>query len=41
MITVGDRIIPWREGLTQADIAREIDLTDRYTCASVGGKIVW
>jgi hypothetical protein len=41
MITVGHRIIPWREGLTRADMAREIDRPDRYTCASVSRQIVW
>jgi len=41
MITVGDRTLPWRERLTLADIARELDLPDSYAYASVAGKIVW
>jgi hypothetical protein len=40
LITAGHRVFPWREGLTQADIAREIERPDRYTCASAGGKFV-
>jgi sulfur carrier protein ThiS len=41
MITVGDKSLPWREGLTLADIVRELDLPEEYACASFAGKLIW
>jgi sulfur carrier protein ThiS len=41
MIIIGDRIISWQEGLTLADIAREICLPESYAYASFDGKIIW
>jgi sulfur carrier protein ThiS len=41
MITVGDRSLPWREGLSLADIARELDLPADYAYASIDGKLIW
>ena len=41
MITVGDKALPWREGLTLADVVRELDLPEGYAYASLNGKFVW
>ena len=41
MITVGDMSLPWREGLTLADIVRELDLPEDYAYASLAGKLIW
>jgi sulfur carrier protein ThiS len=41
VITVGDKSLPWREGLTLADIARELDLPEDYAYASLAGKLIW
>jgi sulfur carrier protein ThiS len=41
MITVGDKTFSWREGLTLADIVRELDLPEGYAYASLDGKFVW
>jgi sulfur carrier protein ThiS len=41
MITVGDKTLPWREGLTLADIAQELDLPEGYAYASLAGKLIW
>jgi sulfur carrier protein ThiS len=41
MVTVGDRSIPWRAGLTVADIARALNLSDAYLLADLDGKLVW
>ena len=41
MITVGDKALPWQEGLTLADIARELDLQEGYAYASLNKKLVW
>ena len=41
MITVGDKLLPWREGLTLADVVRELDLQEGYAYASLNGKLIW
>ena len=41
MITVGDKSLPWREGLTLADVVRELDLQEGYAYASLNGKLIW
>jgi sulfur carrier protein ThiS len=41
MITVGDKTLPWQEGLTLADIVRELDLPGGYAYASLDGKLIW
>jgi sulfur carrier protein ThiS len=41
MITVGDKSIPWREGLTLTDIVRELDLPADHAYASIDGKLIW
>ena len=41
VITVGDKALPWREGLTLADIVRELDLPADYAYASIAGKLIW
>ena len=41
MITVGDKAVHWREGLTLAEIVREFDLPEGYAYASLNGKLVW
>jgi sulfur carrier protein ThiS len=38
---VGDRCIPWREGITVQDIVRELALPESYPLADVDGKFVW
>jgi sulfur carrier protein ThiS len=40
MVTVGDRSIPWRVGLTVADIAHAVGLSEAYLLADLGGKLV-
>jgi len=41
VITVGAKALPWREGLTLADIVRELDLPEGYAYASLAGKLIW
>jgi sulfur carrier protein ThiS len=41
VITVGDKSLPWREGLTLADIVRELDLPEDHAYASLAGKLIW
>jgi sulfur carrier protein ThiS len=41
MVTVGDRRVPWREGLTVQDIVRELALPESYPLANIDGKFVW
>jgi sulfur carrier protein ThiS len=41
MILVGDRRVPWREGLTVQDILRELALPENYPLADVDGRFVW
>jgi sulfur carrier protein ThiS len=41
MITVGDKIIPWREGLTVMDVFRELHLPEGYPLADIDGRFVW
>jgi sulfur carrier protein ThiS len=41
VITVGDKVFPWWEGLTLADIVRELDLPADYAYASLDGKLIW
>jgi sulfur carrier protein ThiS len=40
MIRVGDRQIPWREGLTVTDILNELDDPYHYSVARVNGRLV-
>ena len=35
------QVIPWREGLTLEDIARDLDLPEGYAYASLDGKLIW
>ena len=41
LVTVGDRSIPWRAGLTVADIAQALGLSEAYLLADLDGKLVW
>jgi sulfur carrier protein ThiS len=41
MITVGDRTLPWWEGLTLTDVVQELDLPEDYAYASLSGKLIW
>ena len=41
MIVVGDKSLPWREGLTVLDIVRELGLPQDHPLADVDGKFVW
>ena len=41
MITVGEQVLPWREGLTLADIFRELHFPEGYVCASLEAKLIW
>jgi aldehyde:ferredoxin oxidoreductase len=41
MVTVGDKRIPWREGLTVMDVVRELGLPESYPLADIGGRFVW
>jgi sulfur carrier protein ThiS len=41
VITVGDKSLPWREGLTLANVARELNFPEGYAYASLDGKLVW
>lgn len=40
MISVGKVDLPWREGITVADLLRELDDTKRYPAARVNGETV-
>jgi sulfur carrier protein ThiS len=41
MIVVGDKRVPWRDGITLLDIVRELGLPENYPLADVDGKFVW
>jgi sulfur carrier protein ThiS len=40
-VMVGDKTVPWREGLTVSDIVRELGLPESYPLADVDGRFVW
>lgn len=40
MIKVGDREIPWREGMTVADLIRALDDPYPYAVVRINGKTV-
>ena len=40
MIRVGEKEIPWREGMTVADLVRELDDPYPYAVVRVNGKTV-
>jgi len=41
VITVGDKSLPWQEGLTLADVVRELNLPEDFAYASLAGKLIW
>jgi len=40
-VVVGDRRVPWRDGLTVQDIVRDLGLPESYPLADVDGRFVW
>lgn len=41
MITIGDRRLPWTEGMTVGDAARQAAVAGPSVMVEVNGKIVW
>jgi sulfur carrier protein ThiS len=41
VVIVGDRRVPWREGLTVLDVVRELRLPESYPLADIDGRFVW
>jgi sulfur carrier protein ThiS len=41
MVSVGDRSLTWREGLTVMDILKELGLPEGYPLADIDGRFVW
>jgi sulfur carrier protein ThiS len=40
-IVIGDKRVPWREGMSVHDIVRELGLPKDYPLADVDGRFVW
>jgi thiamine biosynthesis protein ThiS len=41
MITIGEKQFPWAEGMTVADVARRLSITNPSVMLEVNGKVIW